>query len=244
MVKKREVNFQVDAERLDGTIFYPDQLKNKNPAILFITGWTSNRARYEEVASLLTQLGFICLTFDMRGHGTSEGNIQTQTRAEFLNDVKVAYDQLANLEEVDSKDINLVGSSFGSYLAAILPQHRRVHSLALRVPANYPDADFDNPQFETSDAIDKRRWRHDFRNPQDTISLKALHNFDGKVLIVESGKDEIIPAQTVANYLNAVKDKKKLTHIVMEAAPHSLNTLELGKKYNKILYDWLKQQER
>lgn len=238
MNEPKEINFMVGEDSLEGTIFYPEKLRIKNPAILFITGWTSNRARYIELAKLLNEIGYIVMTFDMRGHGTSAGDINTQTRQDFINDVLSAYDYLVDLNGVDNKDVSLVGSSFGSYLGAVLTSKRRVNRLVLRAPANYPDGDFDKSQSKHSGTVEILKWRYEHRDIKETISLRALHNFEGEVLVVESGADEIIPHQTIQNYIDSVKNKKRLTYIVMEGAPHSLTTQEFIGQYSQILYSW------
>ncbi len=44
----------------------------------------------------------------------------------------------------------------------------------------------------------------------------------------------------IANYINAVSDKKQLTHIVMKGAPHSLRKHpQLKKEFEEITLKWL-----
>ncbi len=236
---KEDVSFNVESQKLVGTIYYPQNLKSKNPAVLFIHGWTSNQNRYKELAERLNELGLVCLTFDMRGHGESDGDTNSQTRNDFIQDVVAAYDFLADLTEVEKQSISVIGSSLGAYLAAILTSLRPIKAIVLRAPANYPEEGFDQAQAKYSDEVEKLKWRHQIRKPEDTTSLRALHNFAGQVLVVESGNDEIIPHRTVQNYLDAVRDKQKLTHIVVEGAPHSFSELpKFQQQYAEILYKW------
>src|SRR3990170_2471980 len=72
-IQIRPYTFENDGLRLDGTIFKPPDEKDKHPAILFVHGWTSERKRSFQYAKSLADLGYICLLFDMRGHGTSGG---------------------------------------------------------------------------------------------------------------------------------------------------------------------------
>ena len=119
-MSKQEFSFISDELRLDGTIFYPNNKGNKFPAILFVHGWTSERKRSYQYAKALSKLGYVCLLFDMRGHGTSDGDINKATTKEFLDDVLAAYDYLMKVEGVDKENISAVGSSFGGYLIALL----------------------------------------------------------------------------------------------------------------------------
>ncbi len=236
----KNVVFKVGKDKLRGQLFYPSISKVKNPAILLIHGWTSAQDRYVDQAENLVGLGIICLTFDLRGHGASDGNINNQSRQDFLDDALCAYDFLTANKNVDLTNITIIGSSFGAYLATLVSEHRKVKRLILRVPANYPNSNFNEPQLKYSNEVETLKWRHEVKNPQDTFALMALHDFKGEILIIESGEDKIIPHQTIQNYLDAVKDKSKLDHVVMEGAPHSLTGHpEFKKQSQKITYDWL-----
>ena len=235
----RSITITVDGETLKGFLFYPPNEKDKNPAVLFIHGWTSAQDRYTNQAKDLTGLGVVCLTFDLRGHGGSAGDINNQTRQDFLDDVTAAYDLLIKDNKIDPNNITVIGSSFGSCLAVLLARHRKVKNLILRVPANYPDA-LEGPIAKANqDEVYKSRHLG-LQNPSNNMALAALHNFNGNVLIIESSKDEIIPHQTIEDYINAMEDKTKLDHIVMEGAPHSLTgSPELKKQAQGITRNWL-----
>jgi esterase/lipase len=60
-------------------------------------------------------------------------------------------------------------------------------------------------------------------------------------LIIESEKDDSVPHQTILNYVNAVKDKSKLTHILMKGAPHSIKEGKFRDEVERILVDWFKK---
>ena len=183
---KKQITFTVDSRKLAGRLYYPPQSKPKSPAILYLHGWTSNQDKNPQYVKALTQLGFICMTIDLPGHGMSEGNLKSLTRADFLNAVLAAYDKLGGLKEVDSNNISAIGSSFGSYLALLLCAQRQLKQLALRVPANYQNEGFNEPHIKFAGQIATIRWRQVPRGPADTYALEALNKFRGKVLIIES----------------------------------------------------------
>lgn len=235
-----DVSFEIDGQTLRGTIFYPKEVKEKNPAILFIHGWMSSEKNYLERAEALTKLGFVCLTFSMRGHGKSDGDIKKQTRQDFLNDVLAAYDFLVGQKNIDSNNINVVGASFGAYLAALVSQKRSVKNLAFRVPANYPDESFNDVQFNFSGDNSAMLLHPKFKalQSEQSYTLKALHNFSGNLLLIESEHDEFIPHQIVENYLNAVKDKSKLSYVIMKDTGHNLSNEKMLQEFIQILTDW------
>lgn len=237
METKNDLHFYSGGLRLDGNIFYPNNKKAKNPAVIFVHGSASQRGRFVQYAKALTKLGYICLVFDLRGHGTSEGDINTSTIKEFLDDVISAYDYISNLNDVDTDKISVVGSSFGCYLVCILSEKRKIKKLVLRAPADYPNEEFSKSKSEISNDLKIMPWRSESR--KDTYSLRALSKFENDVLIVESENDEQIPKQTIINFMNAVKNKNKLTHTVIKGAPHTLSrNIKFVNKFEKILVKW------
>jgi len=163
------------------------------------------------------------------------------TRQDYLNECVVAYDYLRDTLGFDA--IHAVGSSFGSYLSCLLSGQRNISSLALRVPANYFDAGFsDTPQYIQSDKLDEEKWAVE-QPTSGTISLRALGHFNGKVLVVESGKDAIIRPETIAGYVQSVPEAR-LTHIVMKNAPHGITRDEAAmQEFQQILIDWFTAQQ-
>lgn len=237
----KKLSFTIDGFTLDAAIFYPKIIKDKNPTILFVHGWTSKKERGYQYAEGLSELGYICFLFDMKGHGKSEGDINSFTISQFLDDVVVAYDYVLNVDGVDKENISAVGSSFGSYLIALLSAKRNVKNLAMRVPADYPNEDFHKVKTTSShenEAI--MTWRRKSKKPSETYALDALRTFTGNVLIIEAEFDDAVPHETIENYRNAIKDKNKLTHIFMKGAQHSVKEGKFRDEVEKILTDWFK----
>lgn len=236
----KDAEFTVNGFKLKGNLFYPELVKEKNPAIFFIHGWTGEKIRSYQYAKGLAKLGYISLVFDMRGHGESEGNRDIVTPREFLDDVVGVYDFFVHAQGVDQENISVAGASFGSYLSLLLTTKRKVKHLALRVPADYPNNVFEIAKSKNSGSsnADLVVWRSKPKSHNDTFALKAMHDFNGEVLIIESEKDHSVPHGSIQNYINALKDKNKLTHIVVENAPHSTVEGLFRDRVEQILVDW------
>ena len=237
------VEFKVDGLTLKGNLFYPEKIKEKNPSILFIHGWTSEKTRSYQYAEALIKLGYIVMLFDMRCHGISEGNINIATPKEFLNDCIAAYDYFSQVKGVDKDNISIVGSSFGGYLSSILTAKRKIKNLVLRVPADYTNDAFEKPKMGNAGKNPEIfKWRLIPKKYSETFALQALHDFYGNVLIIESEKDTIVPHQIIQNYAVAVKDKSKLDHIVMKGVSHSIKPGPFKDKVTQILVAWFKNK--
>lgn len=236
---KKTVHIDTATGLLTARLYYPPDRKGSYPALLYLHGWTSNQDRNTQYVEAISEVGFICMTLDLPGHGKSEGDINTITRGEFLSSVMAAYDTLSELPEVNGR-ISAIGSSFGAYLAVLLADKRQLRNLALRVPANYPDGGFDEPHAKFANRVETRQWREDALTPDDNLALKAVNRFGGNILIIESENDDLVPHQAIENYKNAVADKNRLTHVVMKGAPHSLSEPEHLVRCQQILTDWFK----
>lgn len=239
----QKISFTVDGLNLSGTIFSPPNPKEKNPAILFVHGWMSSQESALERAEALSKLGYVCMTFSMRGHGESEGDLKKILRREFLDDVIAAYDFLSQPSNVDSNNISVAGASFGAYLASVLTSKRKVKNIVLRVPANYPDESFEKPQFLFSGNDIPSELKPKFTNlDNDTLAINALKNFNGDVLVVESENDDIIPHSTVQGFIEAIHDKSKVQYVLMKGADHSIKDEKNRAIYSKILIDFFQNK--
>lgn len=237
----QDKDFLINNQRISKKIFYPPSKKEKYPTILFVHGWTSEKERSYQYADSLSSLGYLCFLFDLRGHGQSEGDMKKLTSKDFLDDVVAAYDYLLTNKQVDKENISVVGSSLGAYLVAILSRKRKIKNLVLRAPADYPNEDFTKFRVLSGGSNPYvMSWRKKEKQPSETFALEAIHSFEGNILILESEYDDRIPHETTQNYMNAVKDKSKLTHILMKGAPHSLKEGKFRDGVENLLVDWFK----
>ena len=140
-VTREEVVFAVAGETVCGTLIGQSE---RDRAILFIHGWGGTQQQCLPQASALANLGFLSLTFDLRGHGRTKDRIGLVSREDNLKDVVAAYDFLA--ARVKLTNIVLVGTSYGGYLGAILTSLRPVSHLVLQAPAIYRDVDWMQPK--------------------------------------------------------------------------------------------------
>lgn len=116
-----------DKIQLAGTVTYPSK-KGKYPAVVLITGsGAQNRDEellghkpFKVLADYLTRNGIIVLRFDDRGSFESGGDYKTATSYDFANDVKAAVNYLKSRNDIDLKNIGLIGHSEGGIIAPIV----------------------------------------------------------------------------------------------------------------------------
>jgi dienelactone hydrolase len=66
----REVHLQTDGQTLLGKLLPPEGA-GPFPGALFVHGWGATQRHDLAKARRLTRLGFACLTFNLRGHGSA-----------------------------------------------------------------------------------------------------------------------------------------------------------------------------
>jgi uncharacterized protein len=233
----RDHNFDivVDDGHIAGTLIAP---ATTIPGVLFVHGWGGSQQQYLARAREIAAIGCIGLTFDLRGHARTEPQQETISREDNLKDVLAAYDELVNHPSVDASAIAVVGSSYGGYLAAILTALRPVRWLALRVPALYPDADWELPKKQLQKLCDLHAYRRRRIRPQDNRALKACAAFKGDILIVESEHDDTVPHATIQNYVEAAAHAHSLTYRVIADADHGLSQETAQRAYTALLVSW------
>ena len=200
-------------------------------ALAFVVshGWGSERP--VDIPAALAGAGFPALAYDLRGHGESGGDLESTSRAEWVADLVAVIDRLHEL--APDAEVGLVGASFGAYLSLMASDTREVAALSLRVPANLPDDHFDEPYLDRFGPANRRR---EDIYPPDSRALRALRAFEGPVQIVDADGDAVIPARTIADYVEAA-DPSQLTRYTLHG-PHHLATPELRGEYIAALLVW------
>jgi uncharacterized protein len=226
------VKIDTGAGMLSADYFTP---RNSNGrGVLFFNGWKSNKLSPRDYAFRLTDLGYSMLTVSFRGMGDSEGDINSLTRRDFLADATISYDYLARVANIS--DISAVGKSFGGYVACLLTEERKIESLVLCAPADYTDVGFaDKPQVLLSDELDRLGILYKYE-ATDSIVMKAVNNYQGKVMLVKLGDDNIIHNDVYSNYMAHIS-KPNMKLVELQGASHILGKDDKDK-YANVLEDW------
>jgi dienelactone hydrolase len=223
---------------LAGTLITPS---TRIPGVLMVHGWGGNRKQYLDLAREVAALGCICLTFDLSGHEATEARRESVTREENLADILAAYDVLARQPTVDPSQIAIVGSSYGGYLAAIATTQRPARWLALRAPALYMDNGWRIPKRQLHTDQDLIGYRLQSIAADKNRALAACASFAGDVLLVESQFDNIVPHETLMNYVDAFRRAHSLTYRVIDEADHGLVEQGARDAYISLLVHWLEE---
>jgi dienelactone hydrolase len=230
------VEIAVDDQHIEGRLIAG---VSAGPAVLFVHGWGGNQQQYLNRARAVAELGFVCLTFDLRGHARSDGQRELVSREDNLRDLLAAYDVLASQPGADATALGVVGSSYGAYLAAIMTSQRAVQWLALRAAALYNDAGWELPKRKLHEDPEFCAYRRRAVAPEENRALRACAAFPGDVLIVESEQDDVVPHPVIANYLAAFTRARSLTHRLIKDADHGLSDVSWQRTSTSFLLQWI-----
>jgi pimeloyl-ACP methyl ester carboxylesterase len=213
-------------------------VQSRVPGALFIHGWTGGRRDMAGPMIEAAASGFACLDYDLRGHGATAAQRPRVTLRESVDDAVCAWDALAAIPGVDADEIAVIGSSFGGWLAALLARERPVRWLVLRVPALYPDRWWDLPK-EALDAAALAAYRETGPDRAGDRALAACAAFEGEVLLVWSGQDELLPQALSDSFQAAFPNACSLTVRRIRTADHGLISSASRAEYRTLLGGWL-----
>ncbi len=113
---KKPVTFYSEGVKLVGDVYYPAHLQPgaKRPAIVLCHGYTGVKDLYlPDNARVLTEAGYVAMTFDYKGWGESEGSRSRLAPYSRVADAQAALTYLTTLPQVDPERLGLYGTSYG-----------------------------------------------------------------------------------------------------------------------------------
>jgi uncharacterized protein len=232
----KKVSFKSGEETLSGNLIIPDDSNDPVPAVVFYHGSSSDQSGYIPRAEAVSQKGIVCLTFDFRGCGESEGSLDEQTFEMALEDALAGFDFLVKRPEVDKSRVGICGRSFGGYLASIVSGRRDVGSLVLSVPAIYKDEWIDKSYMKVEkEEKDLFKKMGDFGATEATRSIKR---YRGPILVIGHGEDDQVPRNVVEAYFNSADSATKKEIVWFEGAKHRIERPEDEDRFRRLVADW------
>jgi len=137
----RSINVKFGGQaQLQGQVLLP-QTSRLAPGAVLCHGLGSGQGALKPSGLSLARRGIISLTFDLRGHGKSDGIFDGGE----VEDVIAAWQYLSQLDGIDKERIVLVGHSMGAR-AAILAANKLISPYAIVVLSLPPDMDDEKGQ--------------------------------------------------------------------------------------------------
>ncbi|MGQ4809500.1 Quorum-quenching protein AidA [Candidatus Entotheonellaceae bacterium PAL068K] len=134
---KNPVTFYSEGYKLVGDVYSPADLQSgeQRTGIVLCHGYTGVKDLYlPDNARVLTEAGYMVMTFDYKGWGESEGTRSRLAPYSRVYDVQAALTFFSTLPEVDAASLGLYGTSYGGatvvWVGAIDPRVKCLVSVA------------------------------------------------------------------------------------------------------------------
>ncbi len=217
-----------------------DWYEGSDSVLLVLPGFTSSKANYGElVSAIVEKTGTSALAIDYSGHGESPFDIQDITISENFSEVVRAYDWIK--EKYPNREIDVMGTSYGGYFAAMLSGVRDIRKLILRVPANYDPKDLYTPWRKLDQEQIRNVYRVDPKNFENHPVLAEAANFKGKAYVLTHEFDEACPKSSTDPYIKAFNAETWEAKGFVHGMAKSTFTEQQLEEYQDKIADWLKK---
>ncbi len=209
-----------------------------NEVLIVLVGYSSSKANYHDlVGAIVEQTGTSALVLDYSGHGKSPFELPDISAAQNFLEVIAAFDWIK--AKYPRKIINVMGTSYGGFLATQLTIYRQFNKLVLRVPAIYrPEEFYTKWKNVDRDYIHAIYRKNDIVIPKHPLLERAKH-FNGKVLVVVHEKDEIVPKLVTDTYIRTFGADTYLAKGFGHSFREHLGERDKILAYQKAITDWL-----
>ncbi|MBZ5536165.1 MAG: alpha/beta hydrolase [Acidobacteriia bacterium] len=207
------------------------------PGVILFHGFTGDRNEshwiFVKCARALQQGGIAALRFDFYGSGESEGPFKEMTLQGEIADAEDAVGFLRAQNGIAFDRIGLGGLSLGGTVAASIAGPAQARALVLWSAVAHPDH-LGRTIMKSGKAIpngrgnleyDAREISAEFLEGLGKVNpLASVMAFKGPTLILQPGKDEVVPLSDAEEFLNsagaAVKEK-----VVIAGANHTYTSI-------------------
>jgi pimeloyl-ACP methyl ester carboxylesterase len=207
--------FKVGAETLAATKVYADS--GREPSVISFHGFgtTATRTRIRYMLDHLAGHGVSSACFDFSGNGDSTGELDKATLNLRRDEAHAAAKFLGRPEG----SLAIIGTSMGAYLAALLSPVLRPRSLILISPAAYPEDAMELKLTEDFPKLARRPPGAYVGSP----AFEALRTFEGDLLVITGGKDEVLPEGVTQLYAESAPSARSRKVIRLEESGHKVH---------------------
>lgn len=215
-----------------------DWYEGNDNTLLVLPGFTSSKANYEDlVSAIVNKTGTSALVIDYSGHGESPYDIQDITISENFSEVVRAYDWIR--DNYPDRTIDVMGTSYGGYFAAMLAGVRDVRKLILRVPANYDPKDLYTPWSRLDREQIRNEYRADPKNFDNHPVLAKGPPFKGDAYVLTHEFDGACPKSSTDPYIKAFNAESWEAKGFVHGLGKSNFTEEQLEEYQNKIAEWL-----
>ncbi|MBN1170289.1 prolyl oligopeptidase family serine peptidase [Candidatus Micrarchaeota archaeon] len=232
-------------ESKSGKVALKEQAHGKSVAILS-HGYLSNKDSRTnlEVSRLLNQAGISTISYDMYGHGESEGDIEHLTTSKAVDSLNAVYDYAASRYE----KIGLDGSSFTGPVSLIVASQRQPDVIALKCPVFLPLelwkwrlGENGIKEWQRKGYLQpfSRKWHYDVYEDAKKYDMRRIAAaITSPALVVHGNLDATVHISHAENLIFSLGSEEKRL-VVVEGADHFFRDPEHFRKMSAVISGWI-----
>ena len=222
-----------------------DRIGNDESIVLLTHGYLSdkNSRTCTVLSEKLNTVGISTISFDLYGHGESDGNIEQLTVTKAVGSVLAVYDFA--LSE-GYKKVGLVGSSFSGGVALIAASKKPFSVLSLKCPVfDYKklwDERFGKKgieEWKKKGFVEPfgKKWNFEVYEDEAKYDMKKVAAMvKAPTLVVHGDKDSTVPLSQAKTLISTLKCEKKM--VIVRGADHFFKTEKQFKIMSEVSFDW------
>ena len=231
-------------ESKSGKVSLEETEKGSSVAILS-HGYLSNKKSRtnQELSKLLNGAGISTISYDMYGHGESEGDVEHLTISKAVDSLDAVYDYAKKYRK-----IAIVGSSFTGSVSLIVAGRKQPDAIALKCPVFLPlelwnwrlgREGIRKWQTEGYIAPFKKKWYFDVYEDAEQYDMRQIASgIKSPVLVVHGDRDVTVDISHAENMIHSLGSEEKRL-VVVEGADHFFKDPEHFRKMSFVMSEWL-----
>jgi pimeloyl-ACP methyl ester carboxylesterase len=203
-------------ESESGKVCVEEQGKGDSAAILSHGYLSSKQSRTnQELARLLNDAGISTISYDLYGHGESEGDVEHLTISKAVDSLNAVYDYA----ESKYGKIGLCGSSFTGSVTLIAAARKTPAAIALKCPVFMPKELWDWRHAEKGIAQWKKqgyveafgtKWYYEAYEDSEKYDMRKIaSSITAPTLVVHGNKDVTVPLSQAENLVFSLGSEEK-----------------------------------
>jgi predicted esterase YcpF (UPF0227 family) len=188
--------------------------KESIPSIICLHGGgPSSKNSTAYLSKELVSIGRSVVRLDFSGHGESTGDIKNSSLAKRYFEACTIIDEF-KLE----KDIIVIGTSMGGYIASKIASTHDVNKLILFGPATYSQKAYEL-KFGNGFTQEIRREK----SYMDTDLDVMLKDFTGDSYLIYGDQENIIPQDVLSMYRDLLQKSGQFKEMIIQDCPHPVH---------------------
>ncbi len=236
---EKPIVFRNKGQQLVGMVHIPESEGGRVPAVLMLHGFTGHRIEthrlFVRAARRFAERGIGAFRFDFRGSGESEGRFEDMTVHGELSDAVAAWEFMkAEIDEIDTERLGVLGFSLGGCVAAMLAGRLadQLKALVLWSAVSEEPSDnfdyfksmFENRPNKSVDWVEHSGYlvgRRFFEELDNVRPLADVRNYHGPVLIAHGSEDRTVSPEHAKTYFEALRNNSDARLHIIEGAGHT-----------------------